>query len=161
MIDMTRSLFHDNGTSVEINSAPIYKTFTIDGDVIMLMKINWMGHTFYIGNFIIIGDADNKPIFAKTITWFQKTELNKNGAIKRWRKLFSLHTQMYIRMKELKQVIRGQDLLNRRRNLVTRKEGKVFVCETTSVDEAYNLLQVKYLLKYYVIMAAMQSFTRI
>ncbi|KAB7502488.1 hypothetical protein Anas_13063 [Armadillidium nasatum] len=49
---------------------------------------------------------------AKTITWFQKTELNKNGAIKRWRKLFSLHTQIYIRMKELKQVIRGQDLLS-------------------------------------------------
>jgi len=63
MIDMTRSLFHGNGTSVEINSAPSYKTSTIDGDIIMLKKINWMGHTFYIGNFIIIGDADNKPIF--------------------------------------------------------------------------------------------------
>ncbi|KAB7493665.1 hypothetical protein Anas_10640 [Armadillidium nasatum] len=76
---------------------------------------------------------------------------------------------MYIRMKELKQVIRGQGplkwvishLADRRRKQVTRKEGKVFVCETTSVDEAFNLLQVKYLLKYYVIMAAMQSFTRI
>ncbi|KAB7505988.1 hypothetical protein Anas_03106 [Armadillidium nasatum] len=85
----------------------------------------------------------------KTITWFQKTELNKNGAIKRWRKLFSLHTQIYIRMKELKQVIRGQGplkwvishLADRRRKQVTRKEGKVFVCETTSVDEAFNLLQ--------------------
>ncbi|KAB7503990.1 hypothetical protein Anas_14592 [Armadillidium nasatum] len=30
---------------------------------------------------------------------------------------------------------------NRRRKQVTRKEGKVFVCETTSVDEAFNLLQ--------------------
>ncbi|KAB7495071.1 hypothetical protein Anas_03301 [Armadillidium nasatum] len=52
-------------------------------------------------------------------------------------------------MKELKQVIRGQDLLkwvishlaDRRRKQVTRKEEKVFVCETTSVDEAFNLLQ--------------------
>ncbi|RXG56899.1 hypothetical protein Avbf_17446 [Armadillidium vulgare] len=32
-------------------------------------------------------------------------------------------------------------LQDRRRKQVTRKEGKVFVCETTSVDEAYNLMQ--------------------
>ncbi|KAB7501258.1 hypothetical protein Anas_04447 [Armadillidium nasatum] len=65
----------------------------------------------------------------------------------------------YKRTGPLKWVI--SHLADRRRKQVTRKEGKVFVCETTSVDEAFNLLQVKYLLKYYVIMAAMQSFTRI
>lgn len=46
----------------------------------------------------------------------------------------------YKRTGPLKWVI--SHLADRRRKQVTRKEGKVFVCETTSVDEAYNLLQV-------------------
>ncbi|KAB7505177.1 hypothetical protein Anas_01799 [Armadillidium nasatum] len=45
----------------------------------------------------------------------------------------------YKRTGPLKWVI--SHLADRRRKQVTRKEGKVFVCETTSVDEAYNLLQ--------------------
>ncbi|RXG57938.1 hypothetical protein Avbf_18477 [Armadillidium vulgare] len=251
MIDMTRSLFHDNGTSVEINSAPIYKTFTIDGDIIMLKKINWMGHTFYIGNFIIIGDADNKPIFgminlitlSNYIIYFHikrviccydnlsmsyeiisiehTQELLELGnlpekyplisfshdgkqfiiipssrfiqfslpsfspaladylqgkatqsRIHYYRKLFVSELSVYLKAEQkwgykalekailtaypnvhqdeavkasykrtgpLKWVI--SHLADRRRKQVTRKEGKVFVCETTSVDEAYNHLQ--------------------
>ncbi|RXG51732.1 hypothetical protein Avbf_16071 [Armadillidium vulgare] len=45
----------------------------------------------------------------------------------------------YKRTGPLKWVI--SHLADRRRKQVTRKEGKVFVCETTSVDEAYNLMQ--------------------
>ncbi|KAB7505989.1 hypothetical protein Anas_03105 [Armadillidium nasatum] len=45
----------------------------------------------------------------------------------------------YKRTGPLKWVI--SHLADRRRKQVTRKEGKVFVCETTSVDGAYNLLQ--------------------
>ncbi|KAB7503279.1 hypothetical protein Anas_10871, partial [Armadillidium nasatum] len=45
----------------------------------------------------------------------------------------------YKRTGPLKWVI--SHLADRRRKQVTRKEGKVFVCETTSVDEAFNLLQ--------------------
>ncbi|KAB7496981.1 hypothetical protein Anas_10718 [Armadillidium nasatum] len=45
----------------------------------------------------------------------------------------------YKRTGPLKWVI--SHLADRRRKQVTRKDGKVFVCETTSVDEAYNLLQ--------------------
>ncbi|KAB7494175.1 hypothetical protein Anas_13846, partial [Armadillidium nasatum] len=45
----------------------------------------------------------------------------------------------YKRTRPLKWVI--SHLADRRRKQVTRKEGKVFVCETTSVDEAFNLLQ--------------------
>ncbi|RXG67630.1 hypothetical protein Avbf_02840 [Armadillidium vulgare] len=198
---MTRSLFHGNGTSVEINFAPIYKTSTIDGDVIMLKKINWMGHTFYIGNFIIIGDADNKPIFVSTslilifikniqfslptfspaladylqgkatqrrIHYYRKlfvSELSvylnqnyylvsKNRAEQKWdykvleKAILTAYPNVhqdegvkasYKRTGPLKWVI--SHLADRRRKQVTRKEGKVFVCETTSVDEAYNLLQ--------------------
>ncbi|RXG54709.1 hypothetical protein Avbf_08212 [Armadillidium vulgare] len=261
MIDMTHSLFHGNGTSVEINSAPSYKTSTIDGDIIMLKKINWMGHTFYIGNFIIIGDADNKPIFgminlitlSNYIIYFHikrviccydnlsmsyeiisiehTQELLELGnlpekyplisfshdgkqfiiipssrfiqfslpsfspaladylqgkatqsRIHYYRKLFVSELSVYLnqnnylvsknraeqkwgykalekailtaypnvhqdeavkasykRTGPLKWVI--SHLADRRRKQVTRKEGKVFVCETTSVDEAYNHLQ--------------------
>ncbi|RXG58915.1 hypothetical protein Avbf_17948 [Armadillidium vulgare] len=213
-----------NGTSVEINSAPIYKTSTIDGDVIMLKKINWMGHTFYIRNSFIIGDADNKPIFGMinlitlsnyniyfhikriiccydnlsmsyeiisiehtqellelTLTDYLQGKATQNR-IHYYRKLFVSELSVYLnqnnylvsknraeqkwgykalekailtaypnvhqdegvkasykRTGPLKWVI--SHLADRRRNLVTRKEGKVFVCETTSVDEAYNLLQ--------------------
>ncbi|RXG57737.1 Sodium-coupled monocarboxylate transporter 2 [Armadillidium vulgare] len=48
----------------------------------------------------------------------------------------------YKRTGPLKWVI--SHLADRRRKQVTRKEGKVFVCETTSVDETYNLLQLCY-----------------
>ncbi|RXG54948.1 hypothetical protein Avbf_18609 [Armadillidium vulgare] len=104
-------------------------------------SISTQANPIFFTNFFSSIDRLSSSIFEpKQLPGFKK-QLNKKGAIKRWSKLFSLHTQMYIRMKELKQVMRGQDLLNRRRKQVTRKEGKVFVCETTSVDEAYNFLQ--------------------
>ncbi|RXG55145.1 hypothetical protein Avbf_17867 [Armadillidium vulgare] len=109
----------------------------------MLKKINWMGHTFYIGNFIINGDADNKPIFVSTsVIWIFIKNIQfslpsfspaladylqgkaTQSRIHYYRKLFVSELSVYLKRKR-----------------VTRKEEKVFVCETTSVDEAYNLLQ--------------------
>ncbi|RXG57648.1 hypothetical protein Avbf_16195 [Armadillidium vulgare] len=177
MIDMTRSLFHDNGTSVEINSAPSYKTSTIDGDIIMIIccydnlsmsyEIISIEHTqelLELGNlpekyplisfshdgkqFIIIPSSRfiqfSLPTFSPALADCLQGKATKSR-IHYYRKLFVSELSdeavkaSYKRTGPLKWVI--SHLADRRRKQVTRKEGKVFVCETTSVDETYNLLQ--------------------